>query len=107
MNALRRRRRHADPVTAEDRADVLARDRGCVLAALEPGHVCRDMWGNRHDPGELRKLSLEHVKPDLRMGVRGPSTPDSMVALCTAANLRPPTKAQRILLRSYLAGLHA
>lgn len=86
---------------------MLSRDRMCVLAALEPGHVCRDMWGNRHDPGELRKLSLEHVKSELRMGVRGPSTPDSMVALCMAANLRPPTKAQRALLREYLAEVSA
>ena len=107
MNALRRRRAHRDPVSPDDRADVLSRDRGCVLAALEPGHVCRDAWGNRHEPDELRKLSLEHVKPDLRMGRRGPSTPDSMVALCMAANLRPPTKAQRMLLREYLSGLHA
>lgn len=102
-----RRRRHADPVTTEDRADVLSRDRGCVLAALEPGHECRDQWGNRHAAGDLARLSLEHVKAELRMGVRGPSTPDSMVALCMAANLRPPTKAQRTLFRKYLAGLHA
>lgn len=86
---------------------MLSRDRGCVLASLEPGHVCRDAWGNRHDPGDLARLSLEHVKSELRMGVRGPSTPDSMVALCMAANLRPPTKAQRALFRDYLAGISA
>jgi hypothetical protein len=101
------RKRHSDPVSVEDRADVLSRDRGCVLASLEPGHVCRDQWGERHDPDRLDKLTLEHVKAELRMGVRAPSTPDSMVALCYAANLRPPTKAQRTMFREYLAGMHA
>lgn len=101
------RRRHSDPVSPEDRADVFSRDKGCVLFWLEPGHECKDQWGNRHDPGDLARLSIEHVKPQLMAGKRAPSTPDHLVALCMAANLRPPTKAQRVLMREYLAGISA
>jgi len=102
------RKRHSDPVSTEDRADVLSRDRGCVLASLEPGHVCRDIFGNAHAPGDLARLTLEHIHMDgSMMGKRAPSTPDSMVALCGLANNRPPSRVQRELMRTYLRGLHA
>jgi len=98
-----RRRPQPDPVTPEVRGAVLLRDGGCLLARLEPAHVCRDAWGNHHDPADLSKLSLEHVKDQLRMGRRGASDPAHLVALCYAANDRVPSKAQRTMFREYLA----
>lgn len=89
------------------RETVFRRDGGCVLAKLEPGHECRDVWGARHLPTELWRLTLEHVKDELRMGVRAPSDEAHMVALCGYANNRPPTKKQRALMRIYLASLPA
>ncbi|CAB4173985.1 hypothetical protein UFOVP1028_9 [uncultured Caudovirales phage] len=83
-------------------AAVLLRDRGCVLAFLEPGHACRDTWGNPHSPHDLARLQMEHVKAELRMGKRAPNDLGHVVALCAAANLRPPTKVQRDLFRQYL-----
>jgi hypothetical protein len=89
-------------VTPAIHAAVLFRDRGCILAKMDPEHACRDQWGNPHAPTDLGALTLEHVKDDLRMGKRAPSDPAHMVALCWAANLRPPTKEQRAGFRAYL-----
>lgn len=69
---------------------VMERDRMCVLAKLEPGHQCRTVYGTPHAPHEF--LTYEHVKEHL-----------AGVALCGAANNRPPTKAQREMFRAYLA----
>lgn len=97
-----RRRAQRDPVTADTRALVLARDGGCVLAQADPGHQCRDAWGTPHDYRDLRRLTLEHVKDSLRMGVRAPSDPSHLVALCAGANIGVPSKAQRAILREWL-----
>lgn len=102
-----RRKPRRDPVTPDVHSAVLIRDRQCVLATLEPGHECRDSWGYPHHPGDLAKLTLEHVKDELRMGRRGPSDEKHLVALCAAANLRPPTKEQRAAFREYLAKVAA
>jgi len=100
---LRRVRLTPDPVTPEVRREVLRRDGECVLAKLDPEHyVCRDAWGNRHDPYDRDKLTLEHVKDELAMGKRAPSDPQHLVALCAHANIGVPSKAQRALLRQYL-----
>ena len=102
-----RRRRQPDPVKREDRADVFSRDKGCVLFWMEPGHECRDRFGNRHSPDDFGRLTLEHVKRDLRAGKRAESTPDRMVTLCGSANARPPSRVQRALFREYLEGVGA
>lgn len=81
---------------------VMERDGGCVLHELEPGHVCRTRWGTEHPWDATDLLTIEHVKPDLRMGVRAADSMQTMVALCGAANNRPPTKVQRALMRQYL-----
>ncbi len=81
---------------------VFARDQMCTLARLEPGHECRDQWGQPHDARDLERCTLEHVKSELRMGKRAPNDLGHVVALCAAANLRPPTKVQRELFRAYL-----
>lgn len=100
--------RHKTPpgrVQGDTRREVLERDKGCVLAFLEPGHVCRDQWQRIHEPEDLGKLTVEHVKDEIGMAKRAPSDPAHMVALDFAANIRPPTKAQRGLFRAYLASL--
>jgi len=97
----------ADPVTTEVRAFVLARDRGCVAAKLDRQHECRDMWGNPHAPGDLARLTLEHVKDELRMGRRAPSDSAHLVALCYGANVGVPSKEVRTALRAYLRTIEA
>lgn len=82
---------------------VMLRDGGCVLHRLEPGHVCRTVWGTEHPWDATDMLTTEHVKVDLRMGKRAPDDMGFLVALCGAANNRPPTKVQRGLFREYLA----
>jgi hypothetical protein len=87
-------------VTDELVQALVARDLGCVLAFLEPGHVCRDQWGEVTD---WRNASVEHVKADLRMGLRAPSDLEHTVLLCAGTNIAVPSKAQRQLMRDYLA----
>ena len=99
---LRRTGRKADPVTPETRLFVLRRDGECVLHKRDPFHVCRDQWGAWHAPDHLLKLSIEHVKSEPRMGVRAASDPEHLVALCHAANLAVPSKAERSWMRAYL-----
>ncbi len=86
---------------------VFIRDGGCVLAKLEPGHECRDVWGQKHAPNDTDRLTLEHVKTDLAMGQRAPSDLEHLVALCGLANFEVPSKAQRALFREYLRTVNA
>lgn len=86
---------------------VMERDHGCVLYRLEPGHVCRTRFGTIHPWDATDLLTVEHVKADLRMGKRAPDDMGFLVALCGYANNRPPTKAQRGLMRAYLAEVAA
>lgn len=85
------------------RWEVFARDRGCVLHFLEPGHECRDVWGQPHAWNDTGRLTLEHVKTDLRMGVRAPNDAAHLVTLDGYTNVNVPSKAQRALFREYLA----
>lgn len=89
------------------REQVMDRDRGCVLYRLEPGHICYTRWGTEHPWDATDLLTLEHVKGDLRMGKRAPDDIAFMVALCGAANNRPPSKTQRSLMREYLRSVAA
>jgi len=82
---------------------VMARDKVCVLSFLEPGHECRTRWGTPHPPDQY--LTFEHVKEHLAIGIRKVDDVRWGVALCGAANARPPTKVQRGLIRDYLASL--
>jgi hypothetical protein len=97
-----RRRARRDPVSPELRIAVLERDGGCVLWRLDPSHWCRDQWGLEHNPELLEVLTVEHVKSDLRMGVRAPSDLAHLVAMCHSGNVGVPSKSQRQALRAYL-----
>jgi hypothetical protein len=85
------------------RWDVMHRDRMCVLAQLEQGHVCRDRYGNVHRPDDIQRLTVEHVKDELRMGKRASSDLSHLVAMCHASNVTVPSKAQRAAIREYLS----
>lgn len=97
-------KRHArrDPVTPAVRLAVLERDSGCRAPLL--GGSFLDCWG---------RLTLEHVKDDLRMGVRAPSDPAHLVTLCeghTEPGMRAGyswnlDKRNREKVRDYLAGV--
>lgn len=94
-----------DRVTPELRDAVIARDGRCVLFDIEPGHVCRDRWGQVHMPTATHLLTLEHVKSELRMGLRAPSDMGHLVAMCHAGNVGVPSKANREAMREYLLNI--
>ena len=95
-------------VTPELHAAVLIRDKACLLSRIEPDHLCRDTWGNPHAAGDLAKLSVEHVHDGYgMMGKRAPSDMAHLVALCAAANVGVPSKAQRAAFRAYLRAVEA
>ena len=98
-----RRKPRKDPVTPELRDLILDRDGWCVLAKIDDTHQCRDTWGVPHHPADRSKLTLEHVKDSLRMGLRAPSDARHLVALCAGANTGVPSKAEREAFRAYLA----
>lgn len=92
-------------VTPALRAAVFERDKRCVLNILDERHVCRDRWGQVHMPTALHLCTVEHVKSDLRMGVRAPSDLEHCVAMCAWANVNVPSKDQRQAMRAYLLEL--
>jgi hypothetical protein len=96
-----------DPVSPAVARAVLLRDRMCFLVRLDDTHVCRGRWGDPHASTDLDQLTLEHVKTELRMGVRARSDARHLVALCFAANVGVPSKAQREAMRAYLAEVAA
>lgn len=104
-----KRRGHADPVTPEVRAAVLARDGGCVASLLDPlGHVCRDAFGWPHHPARVEAMTLDHVQEGYgRMGQRAPSDTGHLVALCWNAHLGGWATANRPALRAYIASKEA
>lgn len=101
----RPRRTKPDPVTASVRWAVMRRDGACVLSRLDAIHVCRDRWGNEHPASAIHRLTVEHVKSELRMGVRAPSDLGHLVAMCHAGNVGVPTKSEREQIREYLRGV--
>lgn len=86
---------------------VMERDGRCVLSFLEPGHQCRTRYGTPHPADAVEFLTFEHVKENLAMGIKKRDDARWAVALCGAANNRPPTKVQRALMRDYLATVAA
>lgn len=102
-----RRKPRRDPVSPELRAAILERDGWCVLAKIDPEHQCRDIWGYPHHPADKSKLTIEHLKDSLRMGLRAPSDRAHLIALCGAANVGVPSKRDREAFRAYLARVEA
>jgi hypothetical protein len=88
-----------DPVTPDVRSAVFLRDKGCIAPLL--GGTFMDCAG---------RLTLEHVKDELRMGVRAPSDMAHLVTLCEghtengrrAGYQWNTDKRNRALVRAYL-----
>ncbi len=88
-----------DPVTPEMRLRVFRRDGGCVAPRL--GGSAMDCFG---------QLTLEHVKDELRLGIRAPSDEAHLVTLCEghtengrrAGYQWNTAKPNRIAVRAYL-----
>ena len=88
-----------DKVTAAQVEATFARDKACVLWIMDPGgHECRDRFGNRHRPDDIRRMSIEHIKESLMAGKRG----KLLVTMCGAGNVGVPSKVQREWIREYL-----
>ena len=85
------------------RWEVFSRDGGCILAKLQPGHQCRDRWGQPHAPNNFDVLSIEHIKLELGMSVPRIHDLQHCVTLCAFTNGKPPSKEERALMRAYLA----
>ena len=98
-----RRHAHKSPVRAVDALYVFARDGGCIAPRL--GGSAEDCWG---------RLTIEHVKAELRAGVRAESIPSRMVTLCQGhtedgrkAGFQWNTNAEnRALVRAYLEAVN-
>jgi hypothetical protein len=86
---------------------VLQRDGCCVLLRLDPSHFCRTVWGEYHDPRDLDKLTIEHVKTEPMMGRKAPDDMEHLVSMCGYANVAVPSKATRDAIRDYLRGVAA
>jgi hypothetical protein len=94
--------RATDPVTPDLRRRVLLRDKGCVAAALGFKHVCRDTWGNVHQPTDLDRLTLDHVNDHPMLGKRAPSDEQHLVSLCAFAHFAGWATSHRDVEREYL-----
>ena len=84
---------------------VLLRDGECVEHKRDPRHACHDIRGALHGPMAMERLTLEHVKPHLAMGIAKLDEPEHCIALCWQTNAQPPTKEQRAWYREYLSSL--
>ena len=99
---VRVKRARKPKLTQSEREYVLLRD-GCIGYVLDHRHICGGKWGTSHGPRDYAKLTLEHVKEDLAMGLRAPNDRRHMVGACWKLNLQPPTAEQRARIREYLA----
>jgi 5-methylcytosine-specific restriction endonuclease McrA len=66
--------RSPDPVPPSVRAQVQARDRGCVFTQVGIPHDC------------FGQLELDHVRASGGLGLRSRSTTDNLVLLCPSAH---------------------
>lgn len=96
-------RRRQDPVTPEMAATIFLRDGGCVAPRI--GGSAADCWG---------RMTIEHVKRELRAAKRAEPVPECLVTLCEG-HTEPGRRAgyqwntdkrNRALVRDYLANQH-
>ena len=85
-------------------AHIKYRDRGCVLAQVVPGHVCRGQWAAEVIPWDAVDLmTFEHVKEGLG-GHKPPLDRRHAVLACYHSNsYTVETSKYRPLIREYLA----
>jgi hypothetical protein len=94
---------HMKGVTPELHEYILKRDKCCILYRMDRRHICRDRWNTSHSPYDTSRLTLDHVKDNLMMGLRAPSDPHHLVAMCFSGNVGVPSKEVREAERAYLA----
>ena len=99
-----RRRKHKVDMGSL-RQQVFERDGVCIGYLFDQTHICADLAGS-HSPYNLDRMTLGHVKGELRMGVRADSDPAHCVTECLKLNTKPPSKAEREFERAYLARLY-
>ena len=97
---------------------MFARDRECFLHRLDAAHICRDAFGNAHNPFDVSRLTLDHVHEMPRIGEltsyfgakrgakRAPSDELHLVVMCHAGNVGCPSKEVREAERAYLAAIY-
>lgn len=86
------------------REAVLLRDRECIAAVLDKSHRCRDRHGYEHEPDDIARLTVEHVR-ELAGGERR-DTYGWLLALCHDANaVSHWGSANRDICRAYLEGV--
>jgi hypothetical protein len=83
----KRSRDRVDPVL---HTEVMWRDGGCVAPIVDSPDACRG------------RLTLDHVKDHLRMGIRAPSDARHLVTLCEHHHLDGWATSHRPELRTYL-----
>ena len=98
------RRRPDDRVTEDEGNYVSARDLavgGCVMAHLDPSHLCHDAFGNQISPAG--EYELDHVDNG-GTGKRGESTRFNLVRVCPSGHATKTYNARlwRPAFRDYL-----
>jgi len=86
------------------RKAVIARDRGCVIAALDRGHRCADRQGP-HLPTDLDRLTLGHVRE--HPGGQRRDVEGWCIAQCWQSNIDHDESRLASDVRAYLAGVRA
>ena len=93
--------------TADERAievcHIKARDKGCVLHQIVPGHVCKDQWAGKVIPwNAVGLMTFEHVKEGLG-GHKPPLDRRHAVLACPWSNvITVETSKYRDKIRDYL-----
>ena len=90
---------------SELRAIVINRESACLLALLDPTHLCEDQWGQGHSPYDLSRLTLEHVRE--HPGGMRRDDPGWCVATCHRGNVDHVAtyESYRPLVLAYLRGI--
>lgn len=99
------KRSMAAPSIGHLRALVIARDRQCIPALLDPTHECRDAWGAPHMPDDMSRLTLGHVRQHAG-GMRRDHA-GWCIAQCFVSNLEHWESSHADLARAYLAGVRS
>ena len=86
------------------RVEVLTRDKGCVIEWLIH-HRCADRWGTEHEPDDLARLELGHVRE--HPGGMRRNEPGWTIAQCGRSNSDHEESANAALVRAYLKGVRA
>jgi hypothetical protein len=101
------RRKDEDKMTTSVHDAIINRDRVCfIYEHFDRTHVCQDAFSNVHLPTDLLRLTVEHIKINLRSSKRGESLIETGVAMCHRGNTAVPGKTMRAAIRARLRLLY-